>query len=99
MYCTLCSQKGGFVCTALLSTLRNRYNYPAKTMGPIVKKAMGFCRFGDRYLNGFLGVASLIVICVSFIEYRCRKCISVRLVNVQMADVLYPSTQAPKQAK
>ena len=41
-------------------------------MGPVVKKAMGFGRFGDRYLDGFLGVAALIMILMSFIEHRCR---------------------------
>lgn len=56
----------------LFSVLRTLYTYLGKSMGPVVKKAMGFGWFGDRYLGGFLGVAALIVTCVSFIKHRCR---------------------------
>lgn len=56
----------------LLSVLRICYTYLGKSMGPVVKNAMGFGRFGDRYLDGFLGVAALIMIFMSFREHRCR---------------------------
>lgn len=56
----------------LFSVLRIGYTYLGKSMGPVVKKAMGFGWFGDHYLDGFLGVAALIMTLVSFIEHRCR---------------------------
>lgn len=49
--------------------LRFYYAYVSwESIGNVFQKATGVGWFGDRYLDGFLGVASLIATCVSFIE-------------------------------
>lgn len=50
--------------------LRFHYTYLGESIGLVVT---GVGWFGDRYLDGFLGVASLILTCVLFLEHRCRK--------------------------
>lgn len=48
--------------------------YLGESIGNVFQKATGVGWFRDRYLDGFLGVASLIATsCVSFKEHHCRK--------------------------
>lgn len=48
--------------------------YLGESIGNVFQKATGVGCFRDRYLDGFLGVASLIAtLYVSFKEHHCRK--------------------------
>lgn len=58
--CTICSQKADLFAQLIICMLRFYYAYLGESIGNVFQKATRVGWFGDRYLDGFLGVAPFI---------------------------------------